>query len=309
MRVGRRDFIRALPLLPVAVSGTRMSSGQTSESVGRSPMFLADSTQILIPFTAEDKRHHLVHGLTSHDIRLLADGREEHISFLHEEEGPTSLLFVLDISRSMKKPLADAQEAMRRVLRAAAADDEFAVVEFNDGAGLTVDFTRMQSRVEEHISRMAATGPTSLTDALVVALGEIRRANHKRRALIVMSDGGDNHSRHVASEVMRLAIETDARIYSIELYPPLGEGFSGPTMLERLAELTGGRYLPTVRRTQIPELIQRIDIHQGYVLGFIPPIDQRDGKLHQVELKMRRKMASDSVRLYWRRRYLVPSTL
>jgi hypothetical protein len=87
---------------------------------------------------------------------------------------------------------------------------------------------------------------------------------------------------------MRLALETDARIYAIELYPPV-EGWS---MLERLAVWTGGRYLATVRRQQIPELIQRIDIHRGYVLGFNPPQEQRDGKPHRIELRMRRKIPS-----------------
>jgi VWFA-related protein len=266
-------------------------------------MFRADSTRILIPFTAEDKAHHLVHGLTSQDVRLFSDGHEAHISFLHEEEGPASLLFVLDISGSMKKPVLDVKEAMRRVLRAASAGDEFGVVEFSDGARVTVEFTSMQSRIEERISGMNATGRTSLNDALILALREISRANQERRALIVLSDGGDNHSRHVESEVMRLALETDARIYAIELYPPV-EGWS---MLERLALWTGGRYLATVTRQQIPELIQRIDVHRGYVLGFNPPQDQRDGKPHDVELKLRRKMPSGDVRLHWKHRYLVAS--
>ena len=173
MNFGRRGFLRALPLLPVAVSGTPKSSAQTWDSFARTPMFRAESTQRLIPFTAEDKGHHLVHGLTPQDVRLFADGQEEHISFLHEEEGPASLLFVLDISGSMKKPLADVQEAMRRTLRGAAAGDEFGVVEFSDGASLTVDFTSIQSPVEERIVGMTATGRTSLNDALVVALREI----------------------------------------------------------------------------------------------------------------------------------------
>ena len=66
---------------------------------------------------------------------------------------------------------------------------------------------------------------------------------------------------------MRLALETDVRIYAIELYPP----FEDWSMLKRLAVWTGGRYVATLRRQQIPDLIQRIDIHRGYVLGFTPP--------------------------------------
>jgi VWFA-related protein len=143
MSAGRRGFLQALSLLPITVAHTRRSAGQTVELFGRLPMFHADSTRVLIPFTAEDKRHHLVHGLTSEDIRLVSNGHEKHINFLHEEQGPASLLFVLDVSGSIGKPLAYVQDAMKRVLRAAAADDEFGVIEFSDRARLTIDFTSM----------------------------------------------------------------------------------------------------------------------------------------------------------------------
>lgn len=301
--IGRRTFVTALPAW---ITGSGIASAQFDN---RLPQFRVDSPQVLIPFTAEDKQHHLVQGLTADDVRLLADGRETRIDFLNVEEGPASLLFIVDISRSMKKPVANLQEAIRRILRAAAADDEFGLIEFSNTAELTVDFTSMHSRLEERVAAIIPSGHTSLTDAIVLALREIRRGNYRRRAIIIVSDGGENHSRHVELEAFRAAVEADARIYAIELYPPLGEGFSGPTMLERLARATGGRYLPTAKRRQLPELIGRIDIHLSYLLGFTPPHDHRDDRLHRVDLKLRKTSATTGVRLYWKERYRVPSLL
>lgn len=300
----RRSFLRAIPFLLGPIG-----SSSAAAQVQQPPRFRSEAAQVLVPFTAEDKHHHLVPGLKAEDMRLLVDGREQPISFLSVEDGPVSVVFVLDISGSMKKPVTDVQEAMRRILRAADSSDEFAVVEFNDTPELTVDFTARPERIEQRIEGLMPGGRTSLTDGIVMGLRELRRARQPRRALIVLSDGAENHSRHVRTEALRTAVEADVRVYAIELYPPIGESFGGPTMLELLARATGGRYLPTVNRKNIPDLVERIDIHRGYVLGFNPPMEQRDGKLHQVSLKLRRKTAGERVRLFWKERYRVPSAL
>ena len=301
----RRAFVGVLPAL---LAGTVTRDARSQQVRELSPRFQADAPQVVIPFTAEDRQHHLVSGLTQTDFRLLADGQEQAINFLAVEEGPASVLVVLDLSRSMKGPVVHMQEAVRRILRAAPADDEFALIEFSDKAELTVDFTTTPQRVEEKIEHIAPAGRTSLTDAIMLALGYIRRARHARRAIVIVSDGNENSSRHARREALQMAVETDARIYAIELSPPIGDGFTGTTMLELLAAATGGRYLPTVSRKDIPRLVERIDIHRGYVLGFTPPVQHRDGRLHRVELKLRRS-AGERVRLFWKERYLVPSAI
>ncbi len=274
----------------------------------RSP-FRIQSTQIVIPFSAVDKHDRLVSGLCSEDLRLLADGREQHIDFLYAEEGPASVLFVLDISGSMKKPVADVKEALRRVLRAASVDDEFALIEFSDEPQLTISFTTEESRVEARVEEIVPAGRTSLTDAIVLGFREMARCRQARKALIVLSDGQENHSRYERKEAMRLALETDVRVYGIELYPPVGEGFVAATFLELLARATGGRYLPTVSRKDIPSVIESIDVHRCYVLGFTPPTEHHDDSVHHVDLKLKRKLARGRVTLFWKERYLIPRAL
>jgi Ca-activated chloride channel homolog len=273
------------------------------------PHFRTESAQVLIPFTAVDKQDRLISGLSVEHVRVLADGKEQHINFLSAEDGPTSVVFVIDISGSMKKPVADVQEAMRRMLHAAADGDEFAVIEFSDRPRLTVDFTSSESRVEERITEISPTGRTSLTDAVVLAFREIRRGHQPRKAVIVISDGYDNHSRYREADAMRMAAETDARVYGIEMYPPMGEAFTPRTFLERLARVTGGRYLPTVNRKDIPSLLEKIDIHHTYVLGFTPPPEHRDGKSHQIDLRLKGPVPRLRATLFWKERYRIPAVV
>ncbi|HYI95108.1 MAG TPA: VWA domain-containing protein [Bryobacteraceae bacterium] len=311
MLIRRRDFLSVTS----AFGGVLMNSpgegkAQTlSKDDPNRPLFRSESAQVLIPFTAVDKQDHLVGGLSAEDVRLLADGKEQHINFLSLEDRPASILFVIDISGSMKKPVANVQEAMRRMLRAAAPDDEFAVIEFNDTPRVTVGFTSITSRVEERVKEIGPVGRTSLTDAIVLAFQELKRSHQERKAVIVLSDGQDNHSRYVRKDVIRLGVETDARLYAIELCPPIGEGFVPATFLEALAHTTGGRYLPVVDRKSIPDIVNRIDVHRSYVLGFTPPLDQRDGKTHQIQLKLKTTASAGPVRLFWKHRYLAPVSL
>jgi Ca-activated chloride channel family protein len=305
IELSRRAAIRSLLLAAAAIRSRSSHAQSPSDRVAPRPRFRADSIEVRIPFIALDRHEHLVPGITAQDLRLLADGKEQKIDFVSVEEGPVSTIFVIDISGSMKKPVSDVREAVRRVLMAATADDEFAVVEFSDKPRVTLGFTGLATAVEERIRRMAPVGRTSLTDAVTLALLEMRRARHSRKAIIVVSDGQDNHSRYGAAETLRLAVESDARAYGIELYPPIGEGAPPYTFLELLARGTGGRYLPTITRGQIPDLVDRIDVHRQYVVGFRPPAAHRDDRSHRVDLSLRTKFTGGRIRLYWKEWYRI----
>lgn len=289
----RRNFLRTLCL---AGALTCQTHAQTRAQ------FQSESAQVLIPFLALDRQDRLVTALSIDDLRLLDNGEERPISFLSLEEAPASMLFIIDVSGSMSKPVRHIQDAVRRILRHAAIDDEFALIEFRDRPKLTVAFTDAQAALEERVREITPAGSTSLIDAIELGLHEIANAHQPRRALVILSDGQDNHSRHVRSEVFQLAMETDVVIYGIEMYPPAGEGMAGKTFLQLLSEATGGRYFPTVSRKKVPELVDKIDIHRSHMLGFQPSETALDGKDHQIELKLRK----GSSRLFWKRRYHAP---
>lgn len=264
--------------------------------------FRSDIAEVLIPFTAVNRREQLIDGLSAADLRLFTDGKEQKIDFVSLEDGPASIVFVLDVSGSMKKPVADAREAIGRILRAATPDDEFALIEFSDQPAVTIPFTPRSSQIEERVANAATVGHTSLTDATVLALDYMAKAAHRaRKGIIVVSDGQDNHSRYTQRETLRRAVESDVRIYGIELNPTFGD----PTFLELLARDTGGRYFPTERRASIPDLAERIDVHRLYLLGFKAPAAHRDERSHRVELKLRSKLPSDRPKLYWKHYYRI----
>jgi hypothetical protein len=121
--------------------------------------------------------------------------------------------------------------------------------------------------------------------------------------MVIISDGQDNHSRYKEREAIRLAMETDVRIYGIELYPPMGEGYVRKTLLESLAEATGGRYLPTVKLQNVPELMSRFDVHRFYRATYSMPTAAMDARYHGIDLKLSRTEQLRGLRLFWKRGY------
>ena len=146
-------------------------------------------------------------------------------------------------------------------------------------------------------------GRTSLVDAAMMALQQIKSAHHSRRAIVIITDGQDNNSRYKERDALRAAMETDVRVYGIEVSPPFGESFTGKTFVESLAETTGGRYLPTLKNKNIPDLVARIDVHRFYRATFTPESADTTGKPHRIEMKLTRKDALKGGRHFWRRLY------
>jgi Ca-activated chloride channel family protein len=265
--------------------------------------FREQSTEIVIPFTAVDRKDHLVSDLRAQDVRLFDNGSERRLTSLLLEEGPASVLFVIDVSASMKKAIAGVREAIAQMVRSSADGDEFAVMEFSREPEVSVGFTGSDARVFERLRHLEPAGRTSLIDAAVMALKEIEHGRHERKAIVIVSDGSDNHSRYNETDAIRLAMETDARIYGIELYPPIGDGFVAATLLQLLSERTGGRYFPTVSPERIPGLVSKFDVHRFYRAMFSPPAADRDGKYHRIELRLAKRDRLRGGKFFWKRGY------
>lgn len=303
-----QDSMRSRPArwCAIAFLSATWLFGQPAAHPGHAPLRM-EVPQVLIPLTAVDRNGRLVTALDYRDFRVEAGGEEQKTSSLWMEDGPASILFVLDVSGSMKPRVDLLRSAVERVLDQASPEDEFGIVAFSDKPNLMMDFVPVGAVVRERVHDLRAQGWTSLDDAIVFALQQIRRAHHSNRALIVITDGRENYSRAVPQEVNRLAAETDARIYGIELYPPMGEAHVDPTLIESLAAATGGRYLPVVEPNRIPELAEAIDVHRYWILGFVPSDKCRDGQPHKVSVRLTRGIGSRGARLSWKELFRVPS--
>jgi Ca-activated chloride channel family protein len=278
---------------PVAVQITPRShaEGRAEASVPE-PYLRADASMVLVPAEVTTRSGSPVLGLRKEDFRIYEDGTEQNISYLIRDNAPISVGLLFDSSASMKEKKQRPAEAAAALFRTANADDEFFLIAFDEQPRLKVPFTTDTSELYREIKRVRPFGRTSLFDAIHLALGLMKNARHERRALVILSDGGDNRSRRTFNGIKNDVLESDVQIYAMGIFDPQGasnspEEAGGPELLSRLAELTGGREflanladLPTISAT-IGELL-----HNQYLLGYSPMNTARDGTYRSITVEL-----------------------
>jgi VWFA-related protein len=186
-------------------------------------------------------------------------------------------------------------------------EDEFFLVEFNDRPRFLTGFTRQTGEIEEALTYVRADGWTSLYDAIYVSINRLRNASNPRKALLVLSDGGDNNSRYNESEIRSLIREADVCIYTIGV---LGAGLSKRNLrtLSDLAENTGGRLYTIEKPADLPDAIHKISsaLRNQYILGYVPSNDADDGRYRKVDLRMLQPEGFPPLRVSWRMGYYAP---
>jgi VWFA-related protein len=269
-----------------------------------------DSSLVLLPVNVTDARNRLVRGLDKEEFRVF-DGKNEHkVLHLSSDDMPLSVGIVFDASGSMANKLPEARAAVAEFLKAANPDDEFFLVSFNDKAELAAPFTHSAADIQNRLITTSAQGRTALLDAVYLALHYIQRAANPRRALLVISDGGDNNSRYCATELRGIVRESDVWIYAIGIYAAGAatlpeEERGGPELLTELTEETGGRQLAVHQASELPDAATRIgqELRNQYILAYSPAFAERDGKYHRVQVKL---VGRRNLRLSWRRGYYAP---
>jgi Ca-activated chloride channel family protein len=267
---------------------------QDRGSAGGTANIRVRSDLVLINAVVTDVHGVVVTDLDAQHFHLFEEGNEQIIKYCASEDSPVSIGLILDTSGSMGDKLSAAKKAAVQFVHAANPSDEYFLLEFRDRPRVVVPFTSDTDRLISAIESIEAGGPTALLDAVHLALREIRRGIHPRKALLVISDGMDNHSRYSARETKRLALEVDTQIYTINLWEPPRSGNryaiqrrdSG--LLEEISGPTGGRSFAArdpKKLASVAELISS-EIRHEYVLGYVPSNHHTDGGFHQVRLKV-----------------------
>jgi VWFA-related protein len=276
------------------------SSRATVGSLERS-MLRIDINVVLVPVTVTDAMERPVMALSQNSFRLFEDDVEQKVLSFHREDGPVSVGFVLDLSGSMKQRIGPSFAAIQQFITTLVPEDEYFLATFNDRAALVQQFTRNPEDILRPLSSIQPDGWTAMNDAVYLGLNEMKRAENARRALIVLTDGGNNHSRYSDSEVRLLAQESDVRIYSIGI-------LERPHFLEKLALDTGGKVFSVSKLDQLPETIDKLSrtLRNTYVLGYAPTTRSRDGKYRRVRVEVVQTAAGLPLHLSWRRGYYSP---
>ncbi len=286
-----------------------------SEADRITPNLRIDTNLVLIPVTVTTPLNQFVTGMEKEQFRVFEDKQEQEIAYFASFDAPLSVGLVFDASGSMGSKLTKSRQAAAEFFKTANPEDEFFLVQFNDRPSLVVPFTRATEDIMSRLTFTQAKGRTALLDGIYQALQHLRKGRNPRKALLIISDGGDNSSRYTESEVRNLLKEADAQMYAIGIFEPVGsrgrsaEELSGPGLLSELAEMTGGRHLPVDNLNDLPDIAAKIgiELRNQYVLGYTSRNQQRDGKYRKVTVKLNQPRGLPPLRALHRQGYYAPT--
>ncbi len=306
-------------LLPFAFLGQvktepRPKLGVPPPELRRAANLRIDTNLVLVPVSVLDPQNHPVTGLEKEHFRLLDDRVEQAITHFSMDDEPVAVGLVFDISGSMGPKLQKSRQAAAEFFRTSNSDDEFFLVEFNDQPKLVVPLTRNAEEIQNQLTWAQSKGRTALLDAVFMSLSEMKKSKKNRKALLIISDGGDNSSRYSEGEVRKLVRENDVLIYAIGVFESAGgrsrttEEAGGPGLLNDLCEQTGGRHLPA-DVAELPDIAAKIgvELRNRYVLGYSPVSQPRDGRYHTLQVKVVPPKGLPVLRPYFRRGYFAPT--
>jgi Ca-activated chloride channel homolog len=284
-----------------------------SQPVLPEPLLRVDSALVLIPAHVSHAWGDPVTGLTAHRFHVFEDDVEQTIASFTSEDAPVSIGVLFDASGSMRNKMEKASEAAATFFRTANSGDEFFLVEFAGRVKVSVPLTSDANELYQRITHIKPSGQTPLFDAIHVALKQMKGAHNVRKALVILSDGGDNWSTHTFHQVREALVESDVQVYAMGIFDN-GDGnphrapeeVRGPMILEDLASQTGGRLFTVDDLEDLPRIAARIsrELREQYVLGYYSKNSSRDGKYRRVKVTVNGELPG--VRVYYRAGYYAP---
>ena len=305
----------------VHVTPRVVESPKTEQASNQSPLSSAMSTHVrplkvavdlvLVPVTITDPMNRLVTGLDKDNFELFEGSSKEDIKTFSSEDAPVSLGVIFDSSNSMTSKMDRAKDAVVEFFKTANPQDEFFMIMFSDEPEVVSDFT---SSVDEIRDKLVFTVPrkrTALLDAIYMGISKMRQAKYPKKALLIISDGGDNHSRYTEGEIKALVKEADVMIYAVGIYDryfSTEEERLGPALLGEITELTGGRAFTVENPNDLGDVATKIgvELRNQYVLGYRPTKAVRDGKWRKIKVKLLPPKGLPPLRVYARTGYYAP---
>lgn len=306
------DDVHTIPRIDLEEA---MPSGiKLSDSVLRHAKPLrADVDVVLVPVTVTDPMNRPVPGLRKQDFKAYENNTPEPVQYFSAEEAPISVGLLLDTSKSMTNKFVTERAAAEEFFKNANPQDDYFVITFADRPRLlTTSITSIED-MQETLTAGTPDGHTALLDAIYLALARMRSARSERRALLIISDGADNHSRYGLREVRRLVEEANVEVYAIGIFDSVlfrsFEEFMGRRWLAEITDVTGGHTVAADSLDKVPELAAAVSrqMRNQYVLGYRPQNVSRDGKWRKIKVHVAPAAGTKRVRTHHRKGYLASS--
>ena len=278
--------------------------------------FRSHTDLVLIPVTVTDTLNRFVLGLQKQNFQLFEDDVEQNLTLFSDEDAPLSVGMLFDESGSMSDKLQTSRDAGAQLLNALGKEDEAFLVEFADLAKVSVGFTSHTQAIQTALKNAQAGGLTAMLDAIDTGLLAMKMARNSRKAIVIVSDGGDNRSQYTSAQIESLVREADVQIYAMGVFEPVisfgrtPEEISGPRLLSEISAQTGGRAFAAALPGDLPSVANRIavELRNQYVLGYYPKNKTRDGKYRKVKVQVSQPPGLGSpIKVHWRLGYYAPA--
>jgi Ca-activated chloride channel family protein len=259
------------------------------ESNARDFKLSVDVDLVVFNVTVTDSKGHAVKGLSKENFRIVEDGQEQTVQFVHPEDIPATVGLVIDNSGSMRRKRSDVIDAAMAFAESSNPQDEIFIVNFNErvsmGLPAGVPFTSDLNQLRAALANTRAEGKTALYDAVTGALKHLEEGSLQRKALVLISDGGDNASGATESSALAMAGQSNATIYTIDIDDP-DDKDQNPKTLQDLAKLTAGEAYRAKSLDELPGIWRKIagGIRDQYTIGYVSKNRTHDGAFRSVKV-------------------------
>jgi VWFA-related protein len=275
-------FLIALVVsLALPVFAWSQDSSSAQKSAGGDYTLRVNANLVILSATVLDRNNALVSGLDKDDFQVYEDHVLQKVKDFSHEDLPVTVGLVIDNSGSMGSKRADVIAAALSFARSSNPRDQMFVVNFNEhvsyGLPAGIPFTDRRDQLQLALSAIRTIGETALYDAIATALDHLRQGSCEKKVLILISDGGDNASKHTLAQIIEMAKKSSAIIYTIGIFDEQDLD-QNPGMLKRFAKETGGQAFFPGSSKDIPSICEQIarDIRNQYTLAYVPTISNRD---------------------------------
>jgi len=305
------DSVHVATPPPVAAKADPSVPLTSGASLRAGVQFRVNTNLVLIPLTVTDPMDRLVTGLEKQNFLILEDNHQQAIRTFACDDAPVSIGVIIDLSGSMSNKVVRARGAILQFMKTSNPQDEFFVIGFNDRPVLITDYTSSPDDVEARLATVQAGHRTALLDAIYFGLEKMKQAKYQRKALLIVSDGGDNNSRYTENEVRSAVKEADTQIYSIGIFDPEAatvEERNGPMLLNDISSDTGGRLFRVDDLSEMGDIATRIsaELRNEYVLGYKTDDTRTDGKWRKVKVKLSPPAGLPQLTVHARAGYYAP---
>lgn len=286
----KTKYLRLALLVAVVLVRTTPAQDKTFEDV-----IVINTDLVVLRASVTDKQGRAVTGLTKENFKIFEGGVEQKVEVFSAEESPVSWGLALDRSGSMMEMMREVYQASLHVIDEGTSRDEMFIVTFNQKPELASGFVSDKHRLENSTLGLRADGNTAFYDAVSFALDEFKKGKHRKKVLVVVTDGEDNASRLPFRKLIERAEEEEVIIYTVGMFESggmsryLSANTSGMAQgeLEKLAEVTGGKAHFPKNAEDCREVMKEIalEVSRQYSLGYYPTNTIYDGKWRSIRLQ------------------------